>query len=55
MKIGLNIKPMRESAVYKNHNPTLYIYSTLAFSFIMDACLGHTFEGTHGITMQLGL
>ena len=58
MKLGLYINNSKRRAVSIIHNPTLYIYwviSTLPFSFIMDACLGHIFESTKGIEMKLGL
>ena len=67
---------VRGSALHKNHNTTLYIYSVISpypffiivaylekykrdlfplnFVFvIIDVCLGHIFESTKGIKMEL--
>ena len=47
---------MRESAVHKNHNPTLYITElspTYQF-FIIVAYPGHILESTKGIEIKLG-
>ena len=49
---------VRWRAVYKNHNPTLYIYKVISLNFvfvIMDACLSNILESTKGIEMKLGL
>jgi len=50
---------VRESAVHKNYNHTLYIYSVISpepfIIFIMDVCPGHILESTKGIEMKLGL
>ena len=47
---------VRGCAVYKNHNPTLYIteLSTFNHFFTMVAYPGHILESTKGIEIKLG-
>ena len=45
---------VRESALHKNHNPTLYIDRVIHNFFIMVACPGHILECTKGIEIKLG-
>ena len=48
---------MRGSAVHKNHNPSLNIYSVISPKpfFISVACQGHILKSTRGIEMKLDL
>jgi len=47
---------VRERAVYKNHNPTLYIYWVISPQsfFIMDVWPGHILESNKEIEIKLG-
>ena len=57
MKLGLQIddNDRKCSAVYKNHNPTLYIteLSPINHFFIMVASPGHMLDSTKGIEIKL--